>query len=195
MKKVLGLSLVLFFLFSLLPANAGPAYERLKEKNIVVATIHVLNEYFYEEFRAKLLAGIELMKGKTSDDPISSDEYGKKDSRYCLGYQCSTQGESGKMYYYFWVTRADKIFSNDSFRQTIRKYPGRYIEKLIYLFRGLSYGELEKVCPVAFKDLALKGFTGRENYFLARYLFEISICGNYDQIIKQFESGINSSQR
>ena len=164
MKKILGLVLVLFFVFSLLPAptaSAGPAYERLKVSNIVVVTVHFLKEKCRQEFEKELSEGIDLMKNKTSDDPVSPEEYEKIDSRYCLGFECSTE-KSGETEYYFLITRADKIFSNISFRETMSKYPGRFAKKISKILRSLTLEEHLYWDDLVVSDWQSKGFTEQE---------------------------------
>jgi len=136
MKKVFGLVLVLLFIFSVLPANAGPAFEKLKKQE----------HYFIIDVRGEAPNYfLNMIANTMKGDGLTRVHF------HGFAYE-------------FYLTHVSHIFSDKSFRTTLRDDKKRHLfqKKLGKIFANAlpsaspEEDAFEKFCKLVGADLASK---------------------------------------
>ena len=148
MKKVIGIALVVFFLFSLLPATAGPAYKKLK---LCTKPIITISEYPKDSLMLKFF-NRDIIK-YTRELEMNREKYPMG-----LGYSLSYKHNVWRAV----IRPASSIFCDDSFQETIRKHPKLFQYKIYSFTMSVLDEPWESFKKLLRQDLRSKGLSDQE---------------------------------
>lgn len=146
MKKFFVLFIVFLLMLSALPVNAGPGYEKLKEKKQFI--LKIIKWDLPRFFLAPVIKGaINIMNEKGSlKARFKSNEFD------------------------FILTKSEFIYSDISFRGVARTQPFEFALRLALVFQRVKHHEFPPLKEHLFQDFVSKGITRFDTHRIFEFL-------------------------